>query len=412
MSIKVLHINYSDIKGGAAIAVKRIHDAQKKIDVDSRIVVAEKYLDHKDVIGPKSTFEEVKWKILNSINRKIGNLEKKERYDSNSYNLIPNNFVKKINRISCDIINLHWIGNNLIPIKDLKKINKPLVWTLHDMWAYTGSEHYTKSFRFIQGYNKNNKPKELSGYDFEKYCWNLKKKNYPENLSIIATSNWQLNNAKKSFLLKDKKLFKIPLPIDFNFWKPLDKTISRKNLDLPLDKKIILIGAENLEYKKKDFNLIKDIFSDIIKNDNILVIFGKISREYFKGLDESKIKFLNEVKSNTLDLKSIYSASDLFIAPSVQESFGQTVLEAASCCLPSICFEKNGISEIIDHKINGYVAKYQNIEDFKSGINWCLDNLNTNKMNERLEVLKNKFSMEKIGDQYKSLYLDILNNNI
>ena len=184
MSIKVLHINYSDIKGGAAIAVKRIHDAQKKIDIDSKIAVAEKYLDHKDVIGPKSTFEEVKWKILNSINRKIGNLEKKERYDSNSYNLVPNNFVKKINKISCDIINLHWIGNNLIPIKDLKKINKPIVWTLHDMWAYTGSEHYTKSFRFIEGYNKKNKPRELIGYDFEKYCWSLKKKTIQKTLTL------------------------------------------------------------------------------------------------------------------------------------------------------------------------------------------------------------------------------------
>ena len=79
--------------------------------------------------------------------------------------------------------------------------------------------------------------------------------------------------------------------------------------------------------------------------------------------------------------------------------------------MPSICFENNGISEIIDHKINGYVSKYQNIEDFKFGINWCLDHLNTSKMSERLEVLKNKFSMEKIGGKYKSLYLEILNNN-
>ena len=75
-------------------------------------------------------------KLYKSENWKFRN---KERYDSNSYNLIPNNFVKKINSINCDIINLHWIGNNLIPIKDLKKINKPIVWTLHDMWAYTGS---------------------------------------------------------------------------------------------------------------------------------------------------------------------------------------------------------------------------------------------------------------------------------
>ena len=412
MSIKVLHINYSDIKGGAAVAVKRIHDAQKKIDVDSKIVVAEKYLDHKDVIGPKSTFEEVKWKILNSINRKFGNLEKKERYDSNSYNLIPNNFVKKINRISCDIINLHWIGNNLIPIKDLKKINKPIVWTLHDMWAYTGSEHYTKSFRFIEGYNKNNKPRELIGYDFEKYCWSLKKKNYPKNLNIIATSNWQLDNAKKSFLLKDKKLFKIPLPIDFNFWKPLDKKESRKNLNLPLNKKIILIGAENLDYKRKGLNLMRNIFPALIRNNFYLVTFGRITKDFFKEIDNSHFISFNEIKPNTLDLKTLYSASDLFITPSIQESFGQTVLEAASCCLPSICYENNGISEIINHKKNGYIAKLNDVDDFITGVNWITNNLDKSVMENQLQKVKDKFNMENVGLQYKNLYLDVLNNKM
>ena len=76
MSIKVLHINYSDIKGGAIIAVKGFM-MHKKNRCNPRIVVAEKYLDHKDVIG-QNLLLKIKWKILNSINRKIGNLEKKD----------------------------------------------------------------------------------------------------------------------------------------------------------------------------------------------------------------------------------------------------------------------------------------------------------------------------------------------
>tara|TARA_Y100001935_G_C17270474_1_gene491640 strand:- start:114 stop:1337 length:1224 start_codon:yes stop_codon:yes gene_type:complete len=407
MSIKVLHINYSDIKGGAAIAVKRIHDAQKKIDIDSKIVVAEKYLDLKDIIGPKSTFEEVKWKVLNSINRKIGNLEKKERYDSNSYNLIPNNFVKKLNKINCDIINLHWIGSNLIPIKDLKKINKPLVWTLHDMWPYTGSEHYTKSFRFVEGYNKNNKPKEQRGYDIEKYCWSLKKKNYPKNLKIIATSNWQLNNAKKSFLLKDKKLFKIPLPIDFNFWRPMKKSIARNILNIPENKKLILIGSEKIDLERKGYNLIDSILNIVDNNNTLLIVFGRNSKKLEKINKFNKIYF-EEISPNSQDLKILYSACDLFLAPSIQESFGQTVLEAASCCLPSICFENNGISEIIDHKVNGYIAKEGNVEDFAKGIDWCLQSLKQNDMEKNLKNLKEKFSSQVIAEEYKKLYKSII----
>ena len=407
MSIKVLHINYSDIKGGASIAVKRIHDAQKKIDIDSKIVVAEKYLDLKDIVGPKSTFEEVKWKVLNSINRKIENLEKKERYDSNSYNLIPNNFIKKLNKMNCDIINLHWIGGNLIPIKDLKKINKPLVWTLHDMWPYTGSEHYTKSFRFVEGYNKNNKPKELRGYDVEKYCWSLKKKYYPKNLKIIATSNWQLENAKKSFLLKDKKLYKIPYPINFNFWRPIKKSIARNILNIPENKKLILIGSERIDLERKGYNLIDSILNIVDNNNTLLIVFGRNSKKLEKINKFNKIYF-DEISPNSQDLKILYSACDLFLAPSIQESFGQTVLEAASCCLPSICFENNGISEIIDHKINGYIAKEGDTEDFAKGIEWCLQNLKQEDMEKNLKVLKAKFSSEIIAEEYKKFYSSII----
>lgn len=406
MSIKVLHINYSDIKGGASIAVKRIHDAQKKIDIDSKIVVAEKYLDLKDIVGPKSTFEEVKWKVLNSINRKIENLEKKERYDSNSYNLIPNNFIKKLNKMNCDIINLHWIGGNLIPIKDLKKINKPLVWTLHDMWPYTGSEHYTKSFRFVEGYNKNNKPKELRGYDVEKYCWSLKKKYYPKNLKIIATSNWQLENAKKSFLLKDKKLYKIPYPINFNFWRPIKKSIARNILNIPENKKLILIGSERIDLERKGYNLIDSILNIVDNNNTLLIVFGRNSKKLEKINKFNKIYF-DEISPNSQDLKILYSACDLFLAPSIQESFGQTVLEAACCCLPSICFENNGISEIIDHKINGYIAKEGNTEDFAKGIEWCLQNLKQEDMKKNLIALEEKFSPEIIAEEYKKIYSSI-----
>lgn len=406
MPIKVVHLNYSDSSGGAAIAVNRIHNAQKMVGIESKILAAEKNLSHDEVIGPASTFEEIKWKIFLSLNRKIGNFEKKKKYDSNSYNIFPNNIVDKINKIDCDIVNLHWIGNNFLPIKSIRKINKPIVWTLHDMWAYTGSEHYTKNLRYIDGYNSMNKPKDIKGYDIEKYCWNLKKKYYPENLKIVTTSEWQTNNVKKSFLLKNKKIIKIPLPIDLNFWKPIDKKISRKMLNLPENKKIILIGSERIDIERKGFYLVKEILNKIDKDRSIAIIFGRNTNKVdaIKGL---KIIYFGEVEPNSYDLKILYSAADLFLAPSIQESFGQTVLEGASCNLPSICFKNNGISEIIKHKINGYIAEESNIDDFANGVNWCLNNLKDIQMKENLKYIENKFSFDLIGNLYKKLYESI-----
>ena len=409
MSLNILHVNYYDSKGGASIAVERIHESLKLLGINSKILVAEKLSNNSDVFGPSSTIEEIKWKLFKSLNRKIEILQKKKKYDSNSFNFLPNNFVDKINNLDCDIVNLHWIGNNLIPIKKISKIKKPIVWTLHDMWAYTGSEHYSQNERFITGYNKTNRPEDLKGLDVEKYCWNLKRKYYPQKMTIVPTSKWQLENLKKSYLLKNHQIQKIPLPIDFNFWKRFDKKLSRKLLNLPQDKKIILIGSENLSHKRKGSNYLNQIFKSLDSKEILILSFGN-NNQTFQNLDLTNHVSLKEIKSDTSDLKIAYSASDLFIAPSIQESFGQTVLEASSCCLPSVCFENNGISEIIDHKINGFIAKENDLNDFIKGVDWCLKNLNENSMEDNLKNLNKKFSYNKIGSDYKILYEKILSD--
>ena len=127
MSLKILHLNYNDKKGGAAIAVNRIHECLKKVGVISKVLVAKKTDDDDDFIGPSSTLSEIKYKIFEALNRKIFKLEKKIDYDSNSYNLLPNNIIKYINTLDFDLINLHWIGNNFLRIKLLDNSNKPVL---------------------------------------------------------------------------------------------------------------------------------------------------------------------------------------------------------------------------------------------------------------------------------------------
>ncbi len=408
MSIKVVHVNYYDNKGGAAIAVKRIHEAQTLLGIKSKTLVAVKETNSKDVIGPSTTLEEIKWKFYLSLNRKFEKIAKKKKYDSNSYNFLPNNFISKINSLDCDIVNLHWIGNNLIQIKGLSKIKKPIVWTLHDMWPYSGSEHYSLEDRYIQGYNKSNKSSDSYGLDFDRYSWELKKKYYPKDMVIIATSSWQLNTAKKSSLFKNYKIEKISLPLNFDFWKPLDKNTSRNLFKLPNNKKIILIGSVEFDKKRKGGLLIKKILKKIKTKNVIIVFFGRKNENFKLDLENFESIYLNEIKSDTIDLKTIYSASDLFIAPSIQESFGQTVLEAASCCLPTVCFENNGMNEIVKHQINGYLVKQNDLNNFAEGIDWCLENLDKLNIKNNVKIIEDKFSNFKIGSEYKKLYEEIL----
>ena len=406
MSIKVLHINYYDENGGAAIAVNRIHEALIRNNLNSKILVAVKTSNDPNIIGPNSTFEEIKWKLLLSVNRKIEKIQNKKKYDSSSFNILPNKFVKIINDFDCDLVNFHWIGNNLIPINQINKINKKIVWTLHDMWPYTGSEHYANTDRFANGYLKNNKPDFIKGLDVDKFIWKLKKKYYPKDMFIVPTSDWQEKNIKKSILLKNYNFKKINLPLNQDFWKPIDKSYAKKLIGLPENKKIILIGSDNLNSIRKGNYLIEDILKHAKERNLHLVIFSNVNK--IKILDNFEKTIFKSVKTNSIDLKMIYSASDVYLAPSIQESFGQTVLEASCCNLPTVCFENTGINEIIDHKINGYIANYLDLKDFANGLDWCLGNSNMIDWEKNALKLKN-FSYDKVSMEYKQVYKKILN---
>ena len=150
--MKILHVNYSDGDGGAAIAVKRLHNILIQKKIDSYLLVSEKkYNDKKTLNIPKNS-EKIKNLIKNSLNRKLSSLFKINNFNSFSLNIIPSKLLKKINQVNPDIVNLHWIGNETISIKDIKKIKSKIVWTMHDMWPFCGTEHYTLDDGFIDGY--------------------------------------------------------------------------------------------------------------------------------------------------------------------------------------------------------------------------------------------------------------------
>ena len=142
---------------------------------------------------------------------------------------------------------------------------------------------------------------------------------------------------KKSILLKNYNFKKINLPINQDFWKPMTNH-AKKLIGLPENKKIILIGSDNLNSIRKNNYLIEDILKHAKERNLHLVIFSNVNK--IKILDNFEKTIFKSVKTNSIDLKMIYSASDVYLAPSIQELFGQTVLEASCCNLPTVCFGK------------------------------------------------------------------------
>ena len=139
--MKVSHINFSDLSGGASIAANRICKALKTHSFETELRVQKKYssLDYVHILNSRNH------DFYTSIIRKLEFLLSKFLFISKetfSISMHFSNAYKKINDLSSNLIHLHWINGGMLSIKDISKIQKPLVWTLHDMWAFSGPRHY------------------------------------------------------------------------------------------------------------------------------------------------------------------------------------------------------------------------------------------------------------------------------
>ena len=338
--MKILHVGYSDTRGGAAIAMMRLHKSLIDLNVDSKVLVAQKFSNDPNVIGPKKSIEIISSDIKQILARQKKYIFKNKEIYSHSMNIFNSNIIKKINQINPDIVNLHWINNELLSIKQIGKIKQPLVWTFLDMWPMCGGEHYTQTQRYKEGYLTTNKETNVKGFDLNKFLWNQKKVNWESKIKeIVCISEWLKQKATESYLFKNNNINKINPNIDTKMWKPVEKKLARSILNLPENKKLFLfISTNGIDDLRKGFKFIDKALTNLSKsrNDFELVIAGKGNNLIKKAYNFRVIDKIFDGNSN--ELRLLYSSCDLVLSPSTLEAFGQVAVEAASCATPSIAF--------------------------------------------------------------------------
>tara|TARA_B100001121_G_C18443143_1_gene504780 strand:- start:17 stop:733 length:717 start_codon:yes stop_codon:yes gene_type:complete len=235
--------------------------------------------------------------------------------------------------------------------------------------------------------------------------WNTK------SINVVCISDWLKNKAQESLLFKNSNIYKINCDIDPNIWKPIDKTKSREILNLPKDKKLLLFVSTNgVNDLRKGFKFIDNSIKKLLekRNDLELIIIGRK-----KGIDSKPYKFRvieNISGQNINELRLLYSACDILLAPSLMEAFGQVASEASSCRTPTLAFDKTGLTDIIEHKKNGYLSNYLDQDDFTNGLNWLLANLENEKLEENcIKIVEEKFSHFAISKKYMEIYNSIKN---
>ncbi len=409
--MKILIINTNESSGGAAKASNRLHKGLRSIGVQSFMFVQRKQSNDKYVIGakPNTFFKYIHYfkAILDSLPKII---YKKRNRVTWSINWLYNPFLfYYIKKIKPDVINLHWVNNGFISIKQINKLAKldiPIVWTLHDMWPFTGGCHYSGDCdKYINYCNscpqlKSNKKNDLSNYIFRN-----KKKYYP-NLNIICLCEWMKNCVEKSNLLSNSKIEIIPNGFNLDTFKPRDINESRKLFSLPLDKKIILFGAVDSNDKRKGLLFLEEALKRIDNKNYVVAIFGNIKDKINLKIDTYYLGKINGEKMMSL----LYNSADVFVCPSLEDNLPNTVIESLSSGTPVVGFNIGGIPDMISHKENGYLAKYKDAKDLANGIKWCIEDEDRNKelsLNARKKSEK-EYSLEIQANRYKKLFESLI----
>lgn len=391
--MKILLINFADTGGGAAQAAVRLVTSLNTHGVYARLGVSEKRSANPYVITlpkKKHCFAIRAWRKVGSFTMNFFAPITKCLPDSFAFStsngiLHSSNFhsetdINWINNSDFDIVNLHWISG-VICNKDITKIKKPIVWTMHDSWPCCGAEHHPNiaenDTRWKEGYYRYNKPATTKGIDLCRKVWNQKKKYLGNmNITFVAPSNWEHDVLKSSALFGHCKCEVIPNIIDHSIFYPRDKKLARRLFDIPSDKIILGFGAaydiDNPKSMKGSYYLIEALQKLNNPEKYFLVIFGPATSVF-----TSKITipfFASGYIANPNILATLYSLCDVVLNPSLIENFPTTCLESISCGIPVVAFDVGGTSDIVVHKETGYLATPYKSEELARGIEWCVEN--------------------------------------
>jgi glycosyltransferase involved in cell wall biosynthesis len=414
--MKTLHLSTTDNLGGASRATYRLHQGLQVRGITSEMLVQEKVSQDKSVYAPSRRSQ----KILTST-RPIWDALPMRAYPNSNRNgvfsiqWLPERVVSHIKKIQPDIINLHWIAGGFVQIETLAQFRQPLVWTLHDMWAFTGGCHYSDACeRFTQTCGACPQLGSSRVRDLSHWIWRRKSKAWQGlNLTLICPTHWLAKEARRSSLFGSVPIEVIANGLDLSTFRPLEQGQARALLNLPQSPQLVMFGAmAGTDERRKGFDLLQAALKQLSQSQPYqpleLVIFGTSRPENPPNLG-FPTHYLGQLHDD-LSLVLAYSAADVMIVPSRQENLAQTATEALACGTPVVTFAQTGPADVVKHHQNGYLAQPADIESLAQGITWVL------AQPERLQTLseqarrlaEQQLGLEQMADAYITLYSNIL----
>lgn len=408
--MKVLHLSTSDTNGGAARAAYRLHNGLRSNGVDSRMLVQNKDSGDDHVYGPNGVIGSVKSRVRPRFDR----LPLK-RYPDRDPEIFspawtPERRAKQIAKHNPDIVHLHWVSGGFLRPETIAQIDVPVVWTLHDMWPFTGGCHYSKSctkYRTECGSCPHLKSEQAN--DLANSVWQRKREAWDgSDITIVSPSQWLGEQARESSLLGEMQIEVIPNCLDMDLFRPRDRTEGLQHFDLEDDKHYILFGAA-YETSRKGGDLFLKALKELGGRPDIVALcFGKTDiKEEFPV----PVCHLGELAED--ELRLLYSMADLTVVPSREDNLPNIAVESSASGTPCVAFDVGGLPDIVKHHETGYLADPFDATDLSDGIKWVLND--TSRLRGlsscSRKFTREKFNISKISNSYRNLYNDLVSSS-
>lgn len=399
--MKILHIN-TFANGGAAGAAIKVHYALLNQGVESKFLslagntaatnIKEAYSSS---IKSKNLVQYWKYLISKFHFRLCNIFHPKKEYEIftvpySTFDLTAERLVKE-----ADIIHLHWVAGYVDYPTFFKRINKPIVWTLHDMNPFLGGFHY-------QGDEQLNKSALLKKLDNSIKVHKQKVFEHKENITFICPSGWIKRVSENSNILSHLQHCHIPGAIDPALYAPVDKQLARKELNLPPDSTILTFISDNANIRRKGLEIFKQAICSLKEQKNIQpIVVIKVGH----GVCDDIPDLVDMGRINDQEKMSmILSASDAMVLPSLEDNFPNVMLEANACGCPVIGFPVGGIQEFIIPSFNGVLAEEASATALKQAILQFLTEKEIFKATEIRTYIVQNYTTEKQVHSHLQLY--------
>jgi glycosyltransferase involved in cell wall biosynthesis len=407
--VKILHLSTYDVVGGASRAAWRLHDGLRRLGAESRMLVRTKASDDPDVALATTMPERFLHRSWRKLAPYLDDLPRPLLRTANvtpiSPAWVPGPTAGDVARAAPDVVNLHWVCGGFVRPEALPRLAAPIVWTLHDEWAFSGGDHFAAgSVRWRDGYARGNRPSGESGLDVNRWVWNRKRRAYAGigRLAVVAPSRWLATRATDSVLLRGRRVERIPYGLDAARFHPVDKALARGLLGLPTDRNLVLFGAFGAAANpRKGYGRLAEALAG---RDLDLVVFGGHAAEA-----PVPVHSLGRLHDDVA-LCLAYAAADVFVSTASADNLPLTIMEAMACGTPAIAFDVGGVGDLIENRVTGRLVPLDDAAALTAALDWIFaDGDRRRALGEAARrKIEAEFTLEHQARAYARLYEELV----